>query len=88
MDMCFILFEVSALSYQCTIPRGAKTVYFFLLLTVRQLFVTSFNPVESYLKYDRKLKLEFIISKKEAIGHSFSYPYTNICLHIILKVVD
>jgi hypothetical protein len=63
MDMCVILFEVSTLSHQCTIPRSAKMVYFLLLL-VRQLYVTSFNPVESYLKYDRKLKLELIVRKK------------------------
>jgi hypothetical protein len=63
MDMCVILFEVSTLSYQCSIPRGAKTVYLFLL-AVRQLFVTSFNPVESYLKYVRELKLELIVRKK------------------------
>jgi hypothetical protein len=36
----FILFEVSTLSYGCTISRGANTVYLSFRLRMRQLSVT------------------------------------------------
>jgi hypothetical protein len=45
------------------------------------------QPSWELLEIWQKIKTQ-TYRKKEAIGRNSSYPYTNICLHVILKAVD